>query len=131
VALIGIERRSDENDRRRAAADAVRDDLCAALFGMDQPDGVVPVAYFSDFRCPYCRVLERDLDTLFAEDPALRLVQHELPIFGPPSEFAARASVAAVRQGGQQELRRRFMRTPLALLRQIVEDEKALPPLRC
>ncbi len=41
------------------------------------------------------------------------LVQHELPIFGPPSELAARASVAAARQGKQQELRRRFMRTPM------------------
>jgi protein-disulfide isomerase len=40
-------------------------------------------------------------------------VQHELPIFGPPSEYAARASVAAARQGLQQELRRRLMRSPL------------------
>ena len=54
------------------------------------------------------------LKRLLAEDPAaFRLVQHELPIFGPPSELAARASVAAARQGKQQELRRRFMRTPM------------------
>jgi protein-disulfide isomerase len=78
------------------------------------PTEIVPIAYFSEFRCPYCRALERDLDTLLAEDPAFfRLIQHELPIFGPASELAARASVAAARQGKQQELRRRFMRTPL------------------
>ena len=40
-------------------------------------------------------------------------MQHELPIFGPASELAARASVAAGRQGRQQDLRHRFMRTPL------------------
>ncbi len=86
--------------------------------------GVVPIAYFSEFRCPYCRALERDLDTLLAEFPAsFRLVQHELPIFGPPSELAARASVAAARQGKQQELRRRFMRTPLVA-------EEAFSPAR-
>lgn len=74
----------------------------------------MPIAYFSEFRCPYCRALEQDLDTLVADYPtSFRLVQHELPIFGPASELAARASVAAARQGKQQELRRRFMRTPL------------------
>ena len=88
--------------------------LCPALFGPALPTEIVPIAYFSEFRCPYCRALERDLDTLLAEDPAsFRLIQHELPIFGPASELAARASVAAARQGKQQELRRRFMRTPL------------------
>ncbi len=55
-----------------------------------------------------------DLERMLEEDPAtFRLIQHELPIFGPTSELAARASVAASRQGKQQELRRRFMRTPL------------------
>jgi len=88
--------------------------LTPALFGNSGSEGVVPIAYFSEFRCPYCRALERDLDTLMADYPAsFRLVQHELPIFGPASELAARASVAAAKQGKQPELRRRFMRTPL------------------
>lgn len=114
IALIGLDGKSGDAEMRRARADAVRANLCPALFGSDGPRGVVPIAYFSEFRCPYCRALEQDLDTLFAEYPAsFRLVQHELPIFGPPSELAARASVAAARQGKQQELRRRFMRTPL------------------
>ncbi len=114
AAFAGIGPPPDDADLRRARADAVRTDLCAALFGPDVPTGMVPIAYFSEFRCPYCRALERDLDTLFAEDAtSFRLIQHELPIFGPASELAARASVAAARQGKQQELRRRFMRTPL------------------
>ena len=113
-AFIGLDPPSEDADQRRAVADAVRADPCPALFGTERSAGVVPIAYFSEFRCPYCRALERDLDTLLAEYPAsFRLVQHELPIFGPPSELAARASVAAARQGKQQELRRRFMRTPL------------------
>jgi 2-hydroxychromene-2-carboxylate isomerase len=43
-----------------------------------------------------------------------------LPIFGPPSELAARASVAAALQGLQQPLRRRLMRTS------IVADERSV-----
>lgn len=113
-ALIGIDPASSEAVLRRARAEAMRADPCPSLFGTDGPKGVVPIAYFSEFRCPYCRVLERDLDTLLAEYPtSFRVVQHELPIFGPGSELAARASVAAARQGKQQELRRRFMRTPI------------------
>lgn len=114
VALVGIETTPEERVRRRERAEAVRARMCPALFGTDIPADVVPIAYFSEFRCPYCRALERDLDRLLAENPvSFRLIQHELPIFGPPSELAARASVAAARQGRQQELRRRFMRTPL------------------
>jgi protein-disulfide isomerase len=95
-------------------ADELRADLCTGLVGPALPTQIVPIAYFREFRCPYCRALKRDLDTLLAEDAAsFRLIQHELPIFGPASELAARASVAAARQGKQQELRRSFMRTPL------------------
>ena len=114
LALVGLDPASGDADVRRARADAMRADPCPALFGAGGAQDLVPIAYFSEFRCPYCRALERDLDTLIAEYPAsFRLVQHELPIFGPPSELAARASIAAARQGKQQELRRRFMRTPL------------------
>lgn len=115
LALLGLETPSDDVIGRQARAEAVKANLCRALFGADLPGGIVPIAYFSEFRCPYCRALERDLKRLLAEDPAsFRLNQHELPIFGPASELAARASIAASRQGKQQDLRSRFMRTPLA-----------------
>ncbi len=114
AAFVGLDPPSDNAADRRERADAVRADLCTALFGTDLRTEVVPIAYFSEFRCPYCRALEQDLDTLVADYPtSFRLVQHELPIFGPASELAARASVAAAWQGKQQELRRSFMRTPL------------------
>ena len=113
-ALIGLDGPSDDAEVRRARMEAMRADPCPALFGTDLPADVIPIAYFGEFRCPFCRTLERDLDKLLADrGDAYRLVQHELPIFGPASELAARASVAAARQGRQQDLRRRFMRTPL------------------
>lgn len=114
VALIGLDAPSDDAEARHARVEAMRAAACPALFGTDLPTDVVPIAYFSEFRCPFCRALEKDLDKLLADDPAVyRLGQHELPIFGPASELAARASVAAARQGRQQDLRHRFMRTPL------------------
>lgn len=114
AALIGLDPPSEDAILRRARAEGVRADLCSALFGSPVPAGTVPIAYFSEFQCPYCRALERDLDALLEDESgSIRLSQHELPIFGPASELAARASVAAARQGRQQELRRRFMRMPL------------------
>lgn len=114
AALVGLDPPTDDAGARRARANAVRADLCPALFGTEEHVGVVPIAYFSEFRCPYCRALEQDLGRLLVDSPgSFRIVQHELPIIGPASELAARASVAAARQGMQQELRRRFMRTPL------------------
>ena len=120
-ALIGLDLPDAGAAARRARAEAVRADLCGPLFGADVPADTVSIAYFSEFRCPYCRALERNLDDILATHPkSLRLVQHELPIFGPPSELAARASVAAALQGLQQPLRRRLMRTSL------VADEQSV-----
>ena len=113
AAFIGLDAPNGDAEARRARAAAVKFDLCSALFGTAISQDVVPIAYFSEFRCPYCRALERDLDDIMATDPdTIRIIQHELPIFGPSSELAARASVAAARQGLQQPLRQRFMRTP-------------------
>lgn len=109
-ALDGID--PPPNDARRARADAVRAYLCLALFGNEEDAGVVPIAYFSEFRCPYCRALEQELDRLLVDSPgSFRIVQHAVPIFGPASDLAALASAAAARQGMQQGLRQRFMRT--------------------
>jgi predicted DsbA family dithiol-disulfide isomerase len=119
---IGLDPPGADTDARRARSDAVKADLCAALFNGPSPPGVVPIAFFSEFRCPYCRALERDLEAIEAAHPdTVRLVPHELPIFGPPSELAARASVAAARQDLQQPLRRRFMRMSLVPDRSAIE----------
>lgn len=83
--------------------------LCAALFGpAPSPPGTVPVASFSDYYCPYCR----DLTVRLAarQDPALRVVWHELPLLGEASEAAARAALAADLQGAYPAFQARLLR---------------------
>lgn len=82
--------------RREAAVEAeVAAAPCAALFGGWPEGGALPLAFFSDFRRPSCRALERDLALAVARAAfRVRLVHHEWPILGPPSELAARASAA-------------------------------------
>lgn len=121
VALVGLDGDESDNAGRLHRAEALRDDVCAALHGPAAQGPAVPLAVFSDIRCPQCRRLEETLAALIAADPdGLRIIRHELPIFGATSVLGARALVAAAAQdetrpGASEALRRRLMRAPVAL----------------
>jgi protein-disulfide isomerase len=63
------------------------------------PAGDVTLVEFFDYNCPYCRRVAPTVVKLKEADPDLRLVYKEFPILGPGSEFAARAALAARKQG--------------------------------
>lgn len=77
--------------------DALRADLCARLFGGPPQPGVTPIASFSDYACPFCRVLTEKLADI-AEERGVSVRWHEWPLLGPRSEALARAALAAARQ---------------------------------
>ena len=100
----------------------IRDNLCAILF--NEGPGV-PVAVFSDYYCPYCRVLDVVLYKL-SDEGLITLRQHETPIFGAGSEWAARAAIAARAQGQGRAYFERLSGTPIranpAFLRQVADE---------
>jgi len=61
--------------------------------------GDVTVVVFFDYFCGYCKKTLPALETLLANDNAVRVVYKEFPILGPQSLIAARAALAAGRQG--------------------------------
>jgi len=63
------------------------------------PEGDVTLVEFFDYNCPYCRRVAPVMAEAEAADPQLRIVYKELPILGPGSLLAARAALAAHRQG--------------------------------
>ena len=63
------------------------------------PDGDVTLVEFFDYQCPYCKRIFPSIQALLAEDRNLRYVFKEFPILGKESVFAARAALAARRQG--------------------------------
>lgn len=89
----------------------LRGDLPAALWGDWDGTGPVPVTYFTDIRCPICRVLEARLPQL----AGIQLTTREFPVFGEVSEHAARAIVTAQRQGQGEAMRQRLHRGAGAL----------------
>ena len=111
VGLDGAARPDTAQDTRIAA---VRADPCAALFG-PQTDHRLPIAFFSDFNCPNCRVLDAILLDYDSANPStIRIIRHELPLLGAASTIASQAVLAADRQGGYQAMHDRLMRTGLA-----------------
>ena len=108
-----------------ALRETLRAAPCAALFeGGRGPDGTettVPMAYFTDYNCPNCRVLETRIAALEAEAPgAIRLIRHQLPLLGPASEAASRAALAAERQGKRAALHARLISTRLVSDRALI-----------
>jgi protein-disulfide isomerase len=123
--LAGVDSEADAATDQAVISDAR--ELCRALFGAEPTAGVVPIAYFSDYRCPYCRVLSERLAELEDERPEdVRIAWHEWPVFGRASELAARAALAAKRQGAYATFHERLMRTSFvptaAYLRGISEE---------
>lgn len=61
--------------------------------------GDVSIVVFFDYNCGYCKKTLPHLQALSQKDALVRLVFKELPILGPQSFTAAKAALAAGRQG--------------------------------
>lgn len=63
------------------------------------PKGNVTMVEFFDYQCGHCKKMKPVIDGLIKNDPNLRVVYLEFPIFGKTSELASRAALAAAMQG--------------------------------
>jgi protein-disulfide isomerase len=102
-ALAGLEEaeQRERTEARRAAiasnGDALFRDAADPVKG--NPRGDVTLVEFFDARCGYCKQLHPTMEALLRRDPNVRVVMKDLPILGPNSVLAARALLAAQRQG--------------------------------
>lgn len=81
----------------RSARSSILRDPGTPAAGAARAD-VTVVEYF-DYNCPYCRLLQPELDSLMRSDPKVRVIYKDWPIFGDVSRYAARAALAARWQG--------------------------------
>lgn len=68
------------------------------------PNGNVTMVEFFDYNCPWCKKDFIDVMALIDEDKDLKIVFKEFPILGPDSEYAAKAAIAAGKQGKYLQL---------------------------
>jgi protein-disulfide isomerase len=103
--------KGESHDKASAALAARRhevfDDPDAPIAG--NPQGDATLVEFFDYRCPYCKQVEPSIEALIAGDPQLRFVYKEFPVLGPDSVTAARAALAARKQGKYDALHRALM----------------------
>ena len=90
--------RADVLSNQRAL---LEQDTNAPVLG--NPDGDVTVVEFFDYNCPYCRRAMDEVQGLMDADANVRLVYREWPILGEGSVFAAKAALAARKQGKYEE----------------------------
>jgi protein-disulfide isomerase len=103
--------KAESHDKASAALATRRrevfDDPDAPVGG--NPKGDATLVEFFDYRCPYCKEVEPAIEALVAEDRQLRFVYKEFPVLGPESVTAARAALAARKQGKYEALHRSLM----------------------
>ncbi|HEX5930903.1 MAG TPA: DsbA family protein [Methyloceanibacter sp.] len=75
-------------------------------------NGDVTVVEFFDYNCGYCRRALPDVVKLIDTDDKVRVVFKELPIFGEESEWAAKAALAAGKQGKYFEMHQKLYAAP-------------------
>lgn len=88
-------RQNAARERLASLGDAVTAPFPGAVLG--NPNGSKTIVKFTDYACGFCRSSVADVERLIAEDPELRVVIRELPIF-EGSEAASRMALAAASQ---------------------------------
>lgn len=84
------------------------------------PSGKIAVVEFFDYNCGYCKRSLGDVVKLVETDPDLKLVLKEFPILGPGSVFAAKAAIAAKKQGRYWDLHVAMMKNRGAVNEEVV-----------
>ena len=95
-ALVALAAR-EEAARQRAGIAQVRNDAGDPVLG--NPDGAITVYEFSDYNCSYCKRMFAPVIALLANNSDVRMVIKEFPILSPSSLSAAKAGIAAQKQG--------------------------------
>jgi protein-disulfide isomerase len=94
----------DELRKGALAANAKQIFRDEADFVFGNPDGKVTMVEFFDYNCGWCKKGFPEVLSLLEADKDLRLVLKEFPIFGEDSEYAAKAAIAANKQGKYWQL---------------------------
>lgn len=100
--------------------------VCDALFrdpnspAVGNRDSGVHIVAFLDYRCPYCKKLTNILAKMQADN--VRIVWKEWPILGDSSLLAARAALAADKQGKYLAFHTRLMNSRLIPTATYIEE---------
>ena len=101
----------------KAYSDLLQSPLTPSSGGTDAD---ITVIEFYDYQCAPCRASYPELKQARATEPGIRYLYGQLPIYGSHSIMAARAAVAAHRQGLFEEFHHALMTTDSALDMEVI-----------
>lgn len=101
-------------EKQERAANLMKERRSEILFDLGSPvggnaKGDISIVVFFDYNCGYCKQTLPQLQSISERDPLVRIVFKEFPVLGPQSMFAARAALAAGRQGKYVEFHNALM----------------------
>jgi protein-disulfide isomerase len=82
----------------------------------------VTIVEYTDYQCPFCRAAHDALLKLTAQDKKVRIIYRDWPIFGQPSERAARLAIASQWQGRHAPFHDALMKSPRPLTEQSIKE---------
>ena len=114
-SIKSFQQREQAKQRERAKgsiitreADLLRD---ASSPFTGKSDADISVVEFFDYHCGYCKKVHPTVMKLLADNPRVRVVFKEFPILGAESMIAAKAGLAAQRQGAYLQFHQELMTT--------------------
>ena len=112
---------AEQQKQQEAAQKAVAENQ-TKIFDASRPhvgQGKVPMAVFFDYNCGYCRKADVEMAKVLGKGE-VTAYYIDLPILSPVSEKAAKAALAAHKQGKYKELHDKFMNSQERLSDEII-----------
>ena len=94
--------------------------LAQPLTTVGNPKGDVTLVEFFDYQCVHCKKMAPMIKSLLAKNPQLRVVYHELPIFGKTSTTASEAALAAAKMHQYEAMHDKLIAQDKPLTEQII-----------
>ena len=98
-ALQKAEQTKRTEKAQKAISDNTKELINANSPFVGNPKGDVVIVEFLDYQCGHCKRMVSVIDDIVAKDSNVKVVFKGFPIFGANSEFAAKSSLAAMKQG--------------------------------
>ncbi|MBA2651495.1 MAG: DsbA family protein [Tatlockia sp.] len=86
------------------------------------PKGNVTLVEFFDYQCIHCKQMSPIIGELIKQNPNLRVIYKEFPIFGNTSEEASKAALAAAMQGKYLALHSALLKLDGRLTSEMIMD---------
>lgn len=86
------------------------------------PNADVTIVEFNDYNCTYCKQMNATIDQATRLDPSLRVIVKEAPVISQESRLAAKAAIAAKRQGQYLNYRNLLSATTLTTTPSVISN---------